>query len=129
MNKRSGSGIKNVYTLKIAARKAEAGLFDRERDMFLTQSQPFTAVLLAAVLEIVQTEPTSELSATYRRWVRTAMFPSIFQVAEILRSHACTVEVSDGRRAVRAASYPCWTLRAAVAVDCMAEGKVPRQAK
>ena len=128
MRARSGSGIKMCTHYKSPRERPKPGFLTESVTCSygVTQSQPFTAVLLAAVLEIVRTEPTSELSATYRRWVRTAMFPSIFQVAEILRSHACTVEVSDGRRAVRAASYPCWTLRAAVAVDCMAEGKVPR---
>ena len=33
MRARSGSRIKEVYTLQIAARKAEAGLFNQERDL------------------------------------------------------------------------------------------------
>lgn len=44
-------------------------------DHFVSQSQPYTAVLPAAVLEIVEAEPTSELSASYCRWFRTAVYP------------------------------------------------------
>ena len=51
--------------------------------------------LPAAILEIVLDTPSSALGLTYRRYIKTAFLPGIRRVAELLRAHSATIEVSD----------------------------------
>ena len=61
-------------------------------DIFSALSQPFTAELPAAILEVVAAEPSGAVGLSYRRYVQTALLPGIRRVAAILRSHAATIE-------------------------------------
>ena len=60
-------------------------------DYFSILSQPFTAELPAAVLEIIAAEPSGAVGLSYRRYVQSTLFPGIRRVAAI-RSHSATIE-------------------------------------
>ena len=61
-------------------------------DLLTTFSQPFTAELPAAILEIVAAEPSGPVGISYRRYVKSTLLPGIRRVAAILRSHAATIK-------------------------------------
>ena len=61
-------------------------------DMVTALSQPFTAELPAAILDIVAAEPLGAIGLSYRRYVQSTLLPGIRRVAAILRSHSATIE-------------------------------------
>ena len=77
-------------------------------DAFLLCAQPCAAELLAAVLAIVRTEPSSAVDLSYRRYVWTVLAPRLRRVATVLKAHGATIEVSASRRPRPAnSSGPC----------------------
>ena len=61
-------------------------------DYYSHLSQPFCALLPAAVLEVVRNEPSGDVGLSYRRYVKTALLPSVQHVAKLLRIYAATIE-------------------------------------
>ena len=61
-------------------------------DFITTYSQPFTAELPTAILEIVAAEPSGVVGLSYRRYVQSTLLPGIQRVAAILRLHSATIE-------------------------------------
>ena len=54
--------------------------------------EPFTAELPAVILEVIRAEPLGWAGLSYRRYIEATLLPSVRRVAEILRSHAATIE-------------------------------------
>ena len=61
----------------------------------LLLNPPDVVQLPAAILEIVLDTPSSVLGLSYRRYITTAFLPGVRRVAELLRAHSATIEVSD----------------------------------
>ena len=61
-------------------------------DYYIAVSEPWTALLPAAILEIIQEEPSGAIGLSYRRYIKSSLLPTIRQTAAILRSHMATIE-------------------------------------
>ena len=92
-------------------------------------------MLPAAIMNVVKEEPGGAVGLSYRRYVKSALLPAVRRVADLLRNHAATIEVSDGRTSMSLVHtlYPLLIVPAAcklhVAVGGVANGEVPKQAR
>eukprot|EP01052_Picozoa_sp_SAG31_P036833 SAG31_NODE_4654_length_3067_cov_2.007075_3_plen_219_part_00 len=64
-------------------------------DTMTHQAGPYGSALPTMMAELILDEPGSVLALNYRRWVKTAHYPQIRWVADILLAHACAIEWPD----------------------------------
>eukprot|EP01052_Picozoa_sp_SAG31_P018367 SAG31_NODE_1297_length_8934_cov_26.567176_13_plen_137_part_00 len=76
-----------VFAADGAACPSAAAFVVAVSDVFISISQPFTSELPEPILEVIREDPTSVVSESYRRYVRTVLMPSVRAVATIIRDH------------------------------------------
>jgi hypothetical protein len=61
-------------------------------DAFFLFRQPYSFELPQAILDVAAADPSGAIAEGYRRYVRTVLVPGLHAVAELLKTHAATIE-------------------------------------
>ena len=61
--------------------------------VYSAMGQPFSALLPAAILEVVRAEPSGAVGLSYRRYITTTLLPAVRRVSLVLQNHGAILEV------------------------------------